>query len=521
MQQQQKKQQQNQFQRALLEERLKLHQKKKRQQELFVIDLEGMEQDKNDIMNLIKSAAANSPSAPDAATSMTMEEMPKENSIHVNDYKSDGNNNVSGRSPPNDDDNNGTVMKIGHEEEEGGDDGDFGYDDDDDNNILSSIHSDDDVVVRLLPPSLDLSTQLKTLHQMVAMGTVPVRRQFSSSRPPPTNLHAFLATTHLPLPPSENASMTSITLAPLAHIATSIFLSGAMIFYAIFAVLDIVMNDTVDEYCSSRACMRKSISIWRSCWDYLFARRMSSSDEEQQLGQQQQQRGRGLLFRTMEVMQTSLLALFYTFQCVIVRAATRSKFASKCTDAGLSSVRYLIYAARSLNVIRERVASSLRGAGGGTTRVRSVGGGGDTERNNSIMNASIKRGRRKFHLLRLMSSIRKSASRRINHQRSLLIKQQRMRTEREYQEKLQSLNADRLAVERDRKQLDVDRANLLSERVGLLLDWYFTTKKTSDELAAEREELDRERKRKGGKRHWRPRFGYWAGLSGDDSNQLN
>ena len=255
------------------------------------------------------------------------------------------------------------------------------------------------------------------------------------------------------------------------------------------AVVDILLNDRKEEYCA-KTCMRKAVSIWKSSWNYLFAK--------QQLQQQQQQRG--AMYRTMYATQTSLLALFYTCQCVVVRAATRSRYATECKDAGVASLRYLIYATRSLNFLWQRVVSLLRQQSSSAVST----------------NTSRKNQRRKFHLLRVLSKIRSSASRRINQQRSLLIKQQRMRAEKEFQDKVQSLNEDILAVEMEKKQLDMDRAKLISEGVGVLA-WYSLTKEASDALEAEREELEKERRRNGGKRHWRPRFGYW-GLSGDDNN---
>jgi len=345
------------------------------------------------------------------------------------------------------------------------------------------------------PPSTTTTSTAITLLVGNDKTTATTTSSSSSSRSP-KRIQRFLETTYLPLPPSEDATIASLTLAPLAYIATSIFLSGAMIFYATFAILDILLNDDKEEYCA-RTCMNKAVSIWKSCWYHLFATRQ---DEQQQL----QQRHHGALQRIMEVTQTSLLAVFFTLQCVLVRAVTRSKFASECSDAGVASLRYLIYATRSLNVLRKRVVSSLqRGIVGNSRRAIPT-------------NKSIKKERRKFHLLRVLLNIRNSATRRINHQRSLMIKQQRMRAEKEFQDKLQSLNEDILALEREKKQLDVDRANLLREGVSLLA-WYSMTKEASDALAVEREALDKERRRKsGGKRHWRPRFGYWTGLSGDD-----
>eukprot|EP00573_Skeletonema_grethae_P008562 CAMPEP_0201702602 /NCGR_PEP_ID=MMETSP0578-20130828/36934_1 /ASSEMBLY_ACC=CAM_ASM_000663 /TAXON_ID=267565 /ORGANISM="Skeletonema grethea, Strain CCMP 1804" /LENGTH=227 /DNA_ID=CAMNT_0048190197 /DNA_START=114 /DNA_END=797 /DNA_ORIENTATION=+ len=211
----------------------------------------------------------------------------------------------------------------------------------------------------------------------------------------------------------------------------------------------------------------------------------------------------------MEALQTSFLALFFTCQCVIVRAATRSRYAIECKDAGMGSLRYLIYATRSLNFVSQRVVSSLRQRVG---NIRSISA--------KSANTGMKNERRKLHLLRVLSNIRRTAARRINHQRSILIKQQRMRAEKEFQDKVQSLNEDILTVEREKKRLDMDRVNLLSEGVGVLA-WYSMTKEASDALTAEREEFEKERRRNnGGKRHWRPRFGYW-GNTGDDSLDAN
>ena len=515
------------FQRALLEERLRQSQpqQQQKQQERFVIDMEAMEQDKNDMRHLIETTSASSSST----TTATMkkrddditndDDVGNENDDVINDnIASSTTNNNSGGS--NDDSgppvNNDKVVKTDHEEEGG-----------DGNLNAMSINGDGGAAggggggksaTKATSAPSDLSTQLKSLHRMVALATAPVpppppstnsaitllssneETATSSSSRPPTRIQRFLATTHLPLPPSENTPIASLVIAPLAHIATSIFLSGAMIFYAVVAILDILLNDDKEEYCA-KTCMRKAVSIWLSCWQYLFAKQQ----------QQQQQQQQGAIRRTLEAAQTSFLALFYTSQCVVVRAAIRSKFATECMDAGIGSARYLIYATRSLNVIWKRVVSSLR-RGMGTTNISCA-----VPTNTSI---KIKKERRKFHLLRVLSNIRNSASRRINHQRSLLIKQQRMRVEKEFQDQVHTLNEDILAVELEKKKLEVDRANLLSEGVSLLA-WYSMTKEASDALAAEREEHDKETRRKGGKRHWRPRFGYWAGLSRDDDLNTN
>eukprot|EP00984_Skeletonema_dohrnii_P001114 scaffold348_cov151-Skeletonema_dohrnii-CCMP3373.AAC.9 len=506
------------FQRALLEERLRQsqqqqQQKKQEMQERFVIDMEAMEQDKNDILHLIEATSASSATS---KTTDTVEKRDDDDLTNDGDIEKETENvdggssdnveastvNDSGASndsgPPV---NNDKVMTTDRDGDGGGGDN-AGY--------VMPINGDSggESATKATTMPSDLSTQLKILHRMVALATAPVppppsastaitllasNETATSSSRSPMRIQKFLATTHLPLPPDETTPITSLALTPLAHIATSIFLSGAALFYATLAILDILLNDGKEEYCA-KTCMRKAVSIWKCSWHYLFAK------------QQMQQQHRGALYRTMEAAQTSFLALFFTCQCVIVRAATRTRYATECMDAGLGSLRCLIYATRSLSFLWKRVVSSLRQRIGNIRSSSAV-----------TSNTGIKKERRKFHLLRVLSNIRNSASRRINHQRSLLIKQQRMRAEKEFQDKVQSLNEDILAVEREKKKLDMDRANLLSEGVGVLA-WYSMTKEASDALAAEREELEKERRRKGGgKRHWRPRFGYW-GVSGDDDS---
>ena len=507
------------FQRALLEERLRQsqqqqQQKKQKMQDRFVIDMEAMEQDKNDILHLIEATSASSPAS---KTTDTVEKRDDDDLTNDGDVETEAENVDGGisdnveastvndnRGASNDSGppvNNDKVMTTDRDGD-GGDGNNDGY--------AMPINGDSggESATKATTAPSDLSTQLKILHRMVALATAPVppppsastaitllasNETATSSSGSPMRIQKFLATTHLPLPPDETTPIASLALAPLAHIATSIFLSGAALFYATLAILDILLNDGKEEYCA-KTCMRKAVSIWKSAWHYLFAK------------QQVQQQHRRALYRTMEAAQTSFLALFFTCQCVIVRAATRTRYATECMDAGLGSLRYLIYATRSLSFVWKRVVSSSRQRIGNIRSSSAV-----------TSNTGIKKERRKFHLLRVLSNIRNSASRRINHQRSLLIKQQRMRAEKEFQDKVQSLNEDILAVEREKKKLDMDRANLLSEGVGVLA-WYSMTKEASDALAAEREELEKERRRKGGgKRHWRPRFGYW-GVSADDDS---
>eukprot|EP00985_Skeletonema_marinoi_P015150 scaffold7756_cov131-Skeletonema_marinoi.AAC.1 len=503
------------FQRALLEERLRQsqqQQKNQKMQERFVIDMEAMEQDKNDILNLIEATSASSAAS---TTTDTMEKSNDDDLTNDGDVEKEAVNADGGIS---DDVEASTADDTGGASNDSGPpvnndkvmttdrDGDGGDGNNDGYGMPINGDSGGESATKATTMPSDLSTQLNILHRMVALATAPVppppsassaitllasNETATSSSRSPMRIQKFLATTHLPLPPDETTPIASLALAPLAHIATSIFLSGAALFYATLAILNILLNDGKEEYCA-KTCMRKAVSIWKSSWHYLFAK------------QQMQQQHRGALYRTMEAAQTSFLALFFTCQCVIVRAATRTRYATECMDAGLGSLRYLIYAIRSLSFVWKRVVSSSRQRIGNIRSSSAV-----------TSNTGIKKERRKFHLLRVLSNIRNSASRRINHQRSLLIKQQRMRAEKEFQDKVQSLNEDILAVEWEKKKLDMDRANLLREGVGVLA-WYSMTKEASDALAAEREELEKERRRKGGgKRHWRPRFGYW-GVSADE-----
>ena len=511
------------FQRALLEERLRLTQQQQQQQQQqvkskqdeFVIDMKALEQDKKDILNLIENSSS---SSSDTTTTTTTSSVDSDNGNEEMEAgpldNDDSDDNVtSSKSSDNDGGsydnvppplNNDTAMLTAedHDEEGGNSNNNAGRDDEESASTKATTTI----------TALDLNTQLKSLHEMVALATVPVptppsnctaitlllsnNNDIDRASTQTTRLQRFLATTHLPLPPDERTPMASLVLAPLAHIASSIFLSMAMVFYATFAILDILLNDGNEEYCT-KTCIRKAVSIWKSCLQYLFTRETNV----------QEQHRRGVVFRTLQASQTSLLALFFTCQCVIVRAATRTKFSAESSDAGVASIRYLIYAMRSLNILRQRAGSSLQRTIG---NIRSI-----------PSNPTIKKKRRKLHLLRVLSNIRTTAARRLDHQRSLLIKQQRMRSEKEFQDKIQSLNEDILKVEREKKQLDIDRANLLNEGVGVVA-WYSMTKEASDALATEREELEKERKKmKGGKRHWRPRFGYWGGSSRKDEPSAN
>lgn len=344
----------------------------------------------------------------------------------------------------------------------------------------------------------DLQNKLEKLHQMVKSSTaasaqpittstalalhpsstsiaLPNSNMTSSTTSKQRSIQHFLSTTHLPLPPREDAPVLSLLLAPFAYLLTAMVLLGTSIFYAIVALLDVLWNDDVDvgKNYSTKTCLNQAGYVWRGCWCHLFVRTSSGEKEHER------QRDGGWPQRSLEAIQTSFVALFYTVQCILLRAWQHSNYATESLDAGTESLRYLVFAVRSIDVVWKRFVNwlSLKRANNNaeiaaindqTTRVEGK--------------RKLNPWTRTFHLLRVVSSIRKATAERLNQQRSLQTKQQRLRSEREYQEKMRSLNQDRVMLEREQRelfdaqrQLEVDRRNLLCEGVGVLA-WYSSAK---------------------------------------------
>ena len=327
-------------------------------------------------------------------------------------------------------------------------------------------------------PSKQLGDKLEKLHNMVAMATTS-----SSTRSLPSGvmsnstklpLQSFLSTTYLPLSPREDASALSLVLAPLAHLLSSLFLLGVAGFYAIIAVLDVIWNDNEAEH-STRACLRETSSVWRSSWQYAFPK---AGEEVYKSAAQ----------RTMKAMQASIVALFYATQCVFMRAAKHSRYSNDCMDAGTGSLRYLVYAMRSVNVIWARLVDAVKSS---NRESRGVG---------QNKNVSVDEKHNKLNLLRVLSGIKASVSRRLRDRDE----QQRSRSNELYNKKLRLLNLDRVTLERDRQrlqetkqQLDFDRRKLLVESVNVLA-WYSAIREV-EESVMEGESETRDVKKK---RHW-------------------
>jgi len=363
-------------------------------------------------------------------------------------------------------------------------------------------------------PSKQLGDELETLHQMVAKTT---SLPSSSARSSPasvatanntisTSLQHFLSTTHLPLPPREDASLVGLALAPVAHLASSTFLFGAAAFYAIIAVLDVIWNDDKEEYCT-RSCLKQTTSVCRHCWEYVFPSAATKGQTKQ-----------GAAQRTLTATKTSLIASLYAAQVILVRAAKHSKYANDSMEAGTGSLRYLVYALRSLKVLWHRVVDSLigsiRNGNYGNHRGAIIARSTATSAEGEKQQRRI--GRTLNPLRDALSGVRNSAASRIRRERSLRNKQQQLRAEETYRKKLRLLNLDRVTLERDRRevenagnQLELDRRELLNEKVNVLA-WYCAAREATESSSAaamveDAEEVGKEVEKKKEKRGW----GFW------------
>lgn len=312
------------------------------------------------------------------------------------------------------------------------------------------------------------------------------------SRVSSSSLEHFLATTHLPMPPREDASLVSIALAPFAHIVTSFILLGMASVYAVCAVIDVLCNDNDSrliskneteisdfQICNTRQCLKETVHVWQSACGNIFAVCEVSG---------------GWFQRTIKSIQSSLIALFYAFKVVIVRAGKHSHYAMESLDSGTSALRYFFYSLRSIKVLwkrcwvgvglifkgtRERkVVSLLQNT---TTTPRTFRKGEQSTK----YPRKIRKLKRKYHLLRVFSDIQKYAAKRFDQEHSIKLQQQRHRSEQEYKEKIMTLNADRVSIERERKkiseekkQLEMERKKLLCE-LAVLISWYTIVSKAT------------------------------------------
>ena len=302
-------------------------------------------------------------------------------------------------------------------------------------------------------PSHQLDIQLAKLHQMIAFATsspgldesVAISQRDTTSN----SLRTFLSATYLPLQPKEDASVLSLVLAPAAHLLSSVFLFGAALFYGVMSVLDMIMNDT-----NTRACLRETRSVMKCCFRYVFPQSGMKKLQE------------GVAKRTIKAFQISLVASFYALQGVLVRAARQSKYRHSCVDSALGALRYLVYALRSVKVICNRV----------TTKVRRSFHESTVQNKPSLLtsdNDALGRHNIKSRLHRVYSGIKEKFS----GQRRGMEYQQDVQPDELYEQKLR-LNKDRIVLERDKLQLQEDQRQLELEKSKLLADglnvmaWY-------------------------------------------------
>lgn len=293
--------------------------------------------------------------------------------------------------------------------------------------------------------SHQLDIQLAKLHQMIAFATsspgldesVAISQSDTTSNAK-VSLQTFLSTTYLPLHPREDASVLSLFLAPLAHLLSSVFLFGSAVFYSVMSVLDMIMNDT-----DTRACLKETGSVMKSCFGYVFP----------QSGMKVQE---GVAKRTIKAFQISLVASFYALQGVFVRAARKSKYRHECGNAATGALRYLVYALRSVKVIWNRVTNKVRRSFH-ESEVRSKP---SLTSGNAVENYNIK-----ARLHRVYSGVKGKLSR----QRNGIGYQKDMQPDELYEQKLR-LNQDRIVLERDKLQLQEAQRRLELEKSKILTD---------------------------------------------------
>jgi hypothetical protein len=293
-----------------------------------------------------------------------------------------------------------------------------------------------------------LNDKLEQLHKMVVMATSSSTflRGFTWKNAT-FSVQDLVSTTYLPLPPREDASVVSLIVAPVAHLLSAIFLMGSAVFHAVIAVLDVIYNDD-----STRACLRTTSHVLRSCWNYLFL---------------EEARTTAATKRTMRALQTSVIASFYATRCILMRAVSHSKHALACMDTGTGSLRYLVYVIRSVHVLWKRIVYAIQNMYTSLSR-------GERNQQQTILTP-----------FRILSTIKLPFLRLSQNQRSLEIEQQRLRSNEMYNSKLRLLNIDRVNLERDRqqlkeaqRQLEYERRKLQAESVNIL-SWYLAARNAS------------------------------------------
>lgn len=304
-------------------------------------------------------------------------------------------------------------------------------------------------------PLMQLHDKLNQLRKMVVIATSSSSSSNITWKNATSSMQNLVSTSYLPLPPREDASYISLLLAPVVHLLSAMFLMGSAVFYAVIAVLDVIYNDDEDE-CSTRACMRTTSHVLRSCWEYLFVEEARTATNWRTAAQ-----------RTMRALQTSMMASFYAVQCILMRACSHSKYATECLDAGTGSLRYLVYVIRSSHVLWIRIVNTIQKVHKGHSR---------NEPNRQTM---------KLNPLQALTNIRLPFLRPLRKQRTLKDEQQHLRSNEMYNNKLRLLNLDRVNLERERHQLQEARQQLEYEKRQLqaegvnVLAWYLAARKAA------------------------------------------
>mmetsp|Transcript_37567 Transcript_37567/g.78690 ORF Transcript_37567/g.78690 Transcript_37567/m.78690 type:complete len:728 (+) Transcript_37567:81-2264(+) len=337
-------------------------------------------------------------------------------------------------------------------------------------------------------PSKQLLKKLEGLRQTVEIATTSpssITRSLAVSLAKPTGILQFPS---LPLPPREDASPLSITLAPVAHFLSSVFLLGAAAFYAVIAVMDVLWNDG-----DTKTCLKDASSVWKSCGGYAFPKAGVSRDWS-------------TVRRIAKALQTSVIVSFLVTKCILMRAAKHSKYAIECMDAGTGALRYLVYAMRSIKVVWKRTVDSLIVSFRKNKQSREISSLASTEKKSNKLQTL----RHRLNPLRALSDIKSTAAQESDQQRSLEEERKRLHSNDVYTNKMRLLNLDRVALERDRqdlfeaqRQLEIERGQLRIEGVNLLA-WYSAAR----EAATATEEAENSA---GGKQQRKRRWSFWRG----------
>ena len=342
-------------------------------------------------------------------------------------------------------------------------------------------------------PSIQLAAKLEKLRQMVTAATNPSSFSLISaiaSNNTSSSIQSFLSTTHLPLPPREDASSLSLALAPVAHLLTSVFLLCTAGFYAAMAVVDVICNDD-DIECSTRACLRGTSAVLRGCWEYLFPEGGGRNDGLDL---------RSAVRRTTRALQTSSSASYYAGKCILLRSFRHSKFAIESLDAVTGSLRYLVYMIRSVNVMLTRAMDVVRRSYEYIIRWTSICIRSVKTLNYSAAFGSSRSLIHKMKPLRVISNVKSATLKRVREQSYLQDERQRLGSDELYSKKIRLLNLDRVALERDRQQLqeswqqlEFEKRMLLAEGVNVLA-WYAAVGELAERESHKEVEKRKERK---------------------------